>query len=151
MLSAFAFQSSLIKVFRRQKKKKGNIMIIETVVKSCTSRDIKTGAYFISNCDSILFQLLIYNSVVTIWKVLIFNPCFFQVCTYVKKSWICWKCGSKMSWKASSFYRMVWLRRTKKCPKSLVRMFYCVPKLNSKNIVQIQNCGSIWKLQTAKF
>ena len=43
MLSAFAFQSSLIKVFRRQKKEKGNIMIIETVVKSTISRDIKTG------------------------------------------------------------------------------------------------------------
>ena len=42
MLSAFAFQSSLIKVFRRQKKEKGNIMIIETVVKSTISRDIKT-------------------------------------------------------------------------------------------------------------
>ena len=66
MLSAFAFQSSLIKVFRRQKKEKGNIMIIETVVKISTSRDIKTGAYFILNYDSILYQLLIYNSLETI-------------------------------------------------------------------------------------
>ena len=78
VLSAFAFQSSLIKVFRRQKKEKGNIMIIETVVKSSTSRDIKTGAnvcmYFILNfwfCNSILFQLLIYNSLESIWNVLI--------------------------------------------------------------------------------
>ena len=73
------------------------------------SRDIRTGTnVFLLNfwfCNSILFQLLIYNSVVTIWKVLIFNPCFFQVCMSKNPGYVE---SVEVKWVGKPLHSIVW-------------------------------------------